>query len=203
MKAIEWGYLIIIYLFLGGLSAGLFFVSAIATFAQKPGETAYCKLTRWSAFLAPWPVALGSALLVLDLGKWYRFYKLFLHFHAVSPMSVGAWLLGLFTLISLLYGYAWMTDAQRARFAAHFPRAIQRLFAHDLDRWRRKLAAAGYLWRSESESTPACFSAPCNRVRSGIRTWWRSYSCSPRYRPVAPPPCWFSPSAAMVCRTVN
>jgi formate-dependent nitrite reductase membrane component NrfD len=143
MKTIEWGYFIIIYLFLGGLSAGLFFVSAIATFLQKNGETAYRNLARWSAFLAPWPVAFGSALLILDLGKWYRFYKLFLHFRAVSPMSIGAWLLGLFSLVSLLYFYAWMTDAQRARIAAHLPRRLQQLFAHDLDRWRRKLAALG------------------------------------------------------------
>jgi len=143
MKTIEWGYLIIIYLFLGGLSAGLFFVSSIATFLQTEGESTYRNLARWSAFLAPWPVALGSGLLVLDLGKWYRFYKLFLHFRAVSPMSIGAWLLGLFTLVSLLYLYAWMTDAQRARVSKHLPRKVQQLFAHDLDRWRRKLAALG------------------------------------------------------------
>src|SRR5690348_11144401 len=143
MKTIEWGYLIIIYLFLGGLSAGLFFVSAIAAFLQNREEATYRNLARWAAFLAPWPVSLGSALLVLDLGKWHRFYKLFFHFRAVSPMSIGAWLLGLFTVVSLLYLYAWMTDAQRAKASARFPRVLRELFSHDLDRWRRKLAAIG------------------------------------------------------------
>jgi len=38
MKSIEWGVLIVNYLFLGGLSAGLFFVSAIATFLYKLDE---------------------------------------------------------------------------------------------------------------------------------------------------------------------
>jgi len=98
MKTIEWGYLIIVYLFLGGLSAGLFFASAVATFLNSADDR-HKRIARWGALLAPWPVALGSTLLIFDLGNWYRFYKLFLHFRWVSPMSIGAWLLMLFTLV--------------------------------------------------------------------------------------------------------
>ena len=35
MKTIEWNLLVVCYLFLGGLSAGLFFVSALATLVRK------------------------------------------------------------------------------------------------------------------------------------------------------------------------
>src|ERR1700693_1582381 len=121
MKTIEWGFLIILYLFLGGLSAGLFFVSAVATFLHN-GDERHERIARWGALLAPWPVALGSALLIFDLGNWYRFYKLFLHLRWVSPMSIGAWLLMLFTLLSLLYAYAWLNDAERDWLFAHVPR---------------------------------------------------------------------------------
>jgi polysulfide reductase chain C len=94
MKTIEWGFLIIIYLFLGGLSAGLFFVSAVATFLQAhDDDTAYSKVARYGAWLAPWPVMLGCALLIFDLGRWYKFWKLFVHFRWMSPMSIGSWLL--------------------------------------------------------------------------------------------------------------
>jgi len=117
MKHIEWGYLIISYLFLGGLSAGLFFVSALSTLF---GKDANVRIARWGALLSPWPVILGSALLVFDLGNWYRFYKFFLHVQFVSPMSVGAWLLLFFSLVSLLYAFAWLTSEQRKRFSPGF-----------------------------------------------------------------------------------
>jgi len=103
MPNIEWGILIVNYLFLGGLSAGIFFVSALATYLRQQDETAYARIARYGAMMAPWPVSLGSLLLIFDLGNWPRFYKLFLHFRWHSPMSIGSWLLVLFTLVTILY----------------------------------------------------------------------------------------------------
>jgi formate-dependent nitrite reductase membrane component NrfD len=144
MKTIEWGFLIILYLFLGGLSAGLYFVSAVATFLRN-GDDRHERIARWGALLAPWPVALGSTLLIFDLGHWYRFYKLFLHLRWVSPMSIGAWLLMLFTLLSLLYAYSWLNAAERDWLFAHVPRraAVLRRWIRDLSSYRRTLAVAG------------------------------------------------------------
>ena len=144
MKTIEWGYLIINYLFLGGLSAGLFFVSAVATFLHN-GDDRYQRIARWGALLAPWPVALGSLLLIFDLGNWYRFYKLFFHFRWISPMSIGSWLLMLFTLLALTYAYSWLNGGERAWLLAHVPRrlAALRTCLRDLSGLRRTLAALG------------------------------------------------------------
>ncbi len=145
MKSIEWGYLIVNYLFLGGLSAGLFFVSAVATFLHRNGETTYSRVARVSAIIAPWPVAIGSLLLIVDLGKWYRFYKLFFHMRWISPMSIGAWLLMLFTLVSLVYAYSWLTEKQRAWIFSRIPARWSwlRRLNHDLSGRGRMLAAAG------------------------------------------------------------
>ena len=67
MKHIEWGYLIVSYLFLGGLSAGLYFVSALATLLRKDGEDpSYSRIANLGALLAPWPVMIGSFLLIFD-----------------------------------------------------------------------------------------------------------------------------------------
>jgi len=146
MKTIEWGFLIVNYLFLGGLSAGLFFVSALATFLYRIEEPSpYTRIARLGALLAPWPVLIGCGLLVFDLGHWYRFYKLFLHLRLVSPMSIGTWLLLLFSLISLLNCYAWLTGAQRNALFAKLPRRLAFLerFNYDIDRARRHLAIAG------------------------------------------------------------
>src|SRR5205085_11425703 len=100
MPKIEWGILIVNYLFLGGLSAGIFFVSALATHLQDKDQAAYGRIARYGAMMAPWPVAAGSLLLIFDLGNWSRFYKLFLHFRWQSPMSIGSWLLMVFTWLA-------------------------------------------------------------------------------------------------------
>lgn len=146
MKTIEWGFLIVNYLFLGGLSAGLFFVSALATYLQKSGGTAYTRVARWGALLAPWPVMVGSLLLIFDLGRWYRFYKLFLHFRWVSPMSIGSWLLLAFTGISLLYCYSWVSEERRdwllGKLSARWP--VLKRWGRAAWEWRRLLAAAGF-----------------------------------------------------------
>ncbi len=146
MKTIEWGFLIVNYLFLGGLSAGLFFISALATFLQKTDEPSpYSRIARLGALLAPWPVMIGCGLLVFDLGRWYRFYKLFLHIRLVSPMSIGTWLLLLFNLISLLAFLAWLTQQEREWILERIPRplAFLRRFNYDLQPWRRHLAILG------------------------------------------------------------
>ncbi len=146
MKTIEWGFLIVNYLFLGGLSAGLFFVSALATFLYKIDEPSpYTRIARLGAFLAPWPVAIGCFLLIFDLGRWYHFYKLFVHLRLVSPMSIGSWLLVLFNLVALLNAYAWLTENQRSALFARLPGALRFLgkLNYDLDFWRRPIAIIG------------------------------------------------------------
>jgi formate-dependent nitrite reductase membrane component NrfD len=147
MEEHRWGLLIVLYLFLGGLSAGLFFVSGLATYLQVGGKPAYPRLARIGALLAPWPVSIGSALLVLDLGHWYRFYKLFVTFEWHSPMSIGAWLLGGFTVVSLAAFWAWLPQERIAGFVARLPRRLRFLRIVDRPRresWRRPLAMIGF-----------------------------------------------------------
>lgn len=142
MPNIEWRLLIVNYLFLGGLSAGIFFVSALATHLQQRDETAYARIARYGAMMAPWPVSLGSLLLIFDLGHWYRFYKLFIHFRWQSPMSIGSWLLVLFTVVTLVNFWAWLSESHRIALLTRLrlPRSLDR----DLSASRRWLAAAGF-----------------------------------------------------------
>ena len=146
MKRIEWGYLIVSYLFLGGLSAGLYFVSALATLLEKNGEdTAYKRIANLGAVLAPWPVMVGSSLLIFDLGRWYRFWKLFMHIRWTSPMSLGSWLLITFSFVSLIYCYAWLNEKQRAWIFSKVPRrlAFLQLLNCDISGTQRALALGG------------------------------------------------------------
>lgn len=146
MPTIEWGILIVNYLFLGGLSAGLFFVSALANYLQEDGKPAYPRIAKYGAMMAPWPVAFGSFLLIFDLGNWYRFYKLFIHFRWQSPMSIGSWLLLVFNGIAFLYFWAWLSADARDKLFALLPKrlaALKRLNV-DLSEWKRVLGMLGF-----------------------------------------------------------
>jgi len=146
MEQIEWGLLIVNYLFLGGLSAGVFFVSGLAAYLDQKDGTGDSRIARYGAMIAPWPVAVGCLILVFDLGNWYRFYKLFTHFRIESPMSIGSWLLLLFTGVALVNFYAWLNKEQRDKAFAWLGKKIRgtERFNIDLSSWRRPLAAVGF-----------------------------------------------------------
>ncbi len=146
MKKIEWGYLIVSYLFLGGLSAGLYFVFALASLREKNGEdTAYRRIAKIGALLAPWPVMVGCFLLIFDLGRWYRFWKLFVHIEWTSPMSLGSWLLVAFSVVAVIYFYSWLTVEQRTWVFSKIPKRLGFLQSlnRDISGKQRVLALIG------------------------------------------------------------
>ena len=145
MKTIEWGFWVVGYLFLGGLSAGLFFVSALATLIRKKENPDFDRIALLGAMMAPWPVMLGCLLLMFDLGRWYRAYKLFLHLQWTSPMSIGSWLLLVFIAISILYLYASLPERRRSQMLARIPAYFRFRWLEypDFPKVRRMLAIGG------------------------------------------------------------
>lgn len=129
MPHAEWGLLIVVYLFLGGLGAGALILSAIATFAGR--QRRYGRIARAGALVAPVPVLLGTGLLVFDLGRPFFFWKLFTAAAPESPMWIGTWLLTAFSLVSLAFANL------------HVAEGIRPWRPADPVRWRYRLAAAG------------------------------------------------------------
>ena len=106
MEEFDWGFLIVVYLFLGGVGAGAYFISSLATYMGD--RRSYGTIARWGAYLAPFPVIVGSGLLIFDLFRPWNFYKLFTTIQLTSPMSIGSWLLALFSGVSLFYAFLWV-----------------------------------------------------------------------------------------------
>lgn len=129
MKHAEWGLLIVTYLFLGGLSAGALVLSGLANYLGR--QQRFTRLARVGAYVAPFPVLLGTGLLVLDLGRPLHFWKLFLAFEPESPMWIGTWLLTAFLAVSLPYLNLFLPEARRLWKPAH------------VQTWKNVLAAAG------------------------------------------------------------
>jgi len=119
MEEFEWGWLIVIYLFLGGVGAGAYFVSGLATYLGDRQD--YRAISRWGAYLAPVPVMIGSGILIFDLFRPWKFYQLFLTIQFTSPMSIGSWLLMLFTGVSLFNAFLWVPAELKERVFARKP----------------------------------------------------------------------------------
>jgi formate-dependent nitrite reductase membrane component NrfD len=99
---IFWNWSVAVYLFIAGVSAGAFLVSALAYFL---GAEKYERITRVGAYIAPFPLLLGLLCLIYDLERPHLFWKLLVKFQPSSVMSLGSWLLVFFSLLSFLHFY--------------------------------------------------------------------------------------------------
>ncbi len=90
VKPPPWGHEIPAYLFLGGLAGASGLIAAGAQFTRRP------RLRRNSRLGAIGALGLGSAALVLDLGRPERFLNMLRTLKVTSPMSIGSWILSLY-----------------------------------------------------------------------------------------------------------
>ena len=100
----HWHWLIIIYLFLGGLGAGAYLTSFAA---EKGWLGKNSSLTRIGYYIAPFIVAIGTVLLVFDLGQGLRkpWLLIGLLSDPKSVMTWGVYILALFIVIGLIKAF--------------------------------------------------------------------------------------------------
>jgi formate-dependent nitrite reductase membrane component NrfD len=98
LKTPEWGMMIVLYFFFGGIAGGAYFTAAIAdNFGNRAGRVA-----RVGYLLSLPLVALCGLLLIADLGVPMRFLNMLRTLKFWDPMSIGAWALGVFGAFSLV-----------------------------------------------------------------------------------------------------
>ncbi len=95
-----WSWEIPIYLFLGGLTAGIIVFGAIFVLLgqEKENPFAVTKLPIW----APIVLSVGMLMLFLDLEYPEHVWRFYTHFQWTSPMSWGAWVLLIIYPVSIL-----------------------------------------------------------------------------------------------------
>ena len=86
-----WGWEIPVYLFLGGMVAGMMIITGYFLFKQRQNEeTCSC---RYIPFVSVALLSLGMLSLFLDLEHKLYVWRLYTTFEVTSPMSWGAWIL--------------------------------------------------------------------------------------------------------------
>jgi protein NrfD len=96
-----WHWQIPLYLFLGGLAAGILFFAAFYFIAGK--EKDYPTAVKIVPFLAPILLVLGLLALFIDLRHKAYFWQLYTNIKLQSPMSWGAWTLMVITPVSFIW----------------------------------------------------------------------------------------------------
>ena len=103
-----WHWQIPLYLFVGGLAAGLIFFASY--FYLKGKENEYPVAVKVAPFLAPIVIVLGLIALLLDLRHPAFFWQLYTTLRLDSPMSWGAWTLGAVMPLSVLWPLSYIHD---------------------------------------------------------------------------------------------
>jgi formate-dependent nitrite reductase membrane component NrfD len=108
-----WGWEIPVYLFLGGLVAGLMILAAAREL--KTDERAASRALRFAPFLGLLLLTLGMIALFLDLEFKTHVYRFYLAFKPTSPMSWGSWILVLVYPVGFLQGMGSLSASERGK----------------------------------------------------------------------------------------
>jgi len=96
-----WHWQIPLYLFLGGMAAGILCIAAL--YFIRGRENDYRTAVRITPFLTPVLLVLGLLALLIDLRHKLYFWQLYTNIRLQSPMSWGAWTLMVITPVSFIW----------------------------------------------------------------------------------------------------
>ncbi len=103
-----WGWEIPLYLFIGGLAAGILFFSAY--YFLRGQQDKFKAAVKIAPLYVPPLLALGLAALFLDLTHKFYFWRLYTTIRLESPMSWGAWTLLLIFPLSVLWAATFLPE---------------------------------------------------------------------------------------------
>lgn len=97
----QWHWEIPIYLFVGGIAAGILFFAGVFFLFGK--ENKYSVTVKKAPLLVPIVLTIGLLCLVLDLSNKLLFWQLYANIKFQSPMSWGAWTLMVVMPVSIIW----------------------------------------------------------------------------------------------------
>jgi len=133
----EWGWLIALYFFFGGLAGGSYFLASLIDLFGRSQDRPLSHLGYYIAFPC---IAISGLLLTVDLGRPERFWHMLIEsntyrplFKPWSPMSIGSWALMIFGIFALVSFLGALADAERIPWPAwrkvHPPSLLGRFIA--------------------------------------------------------------------------
>ena len=103
-----WHFPISLYLFLGGLAAGIIFFAALFTLLNKDKEVP--AVVKYAMIIVPIALSIGLIALFYDLTHKLYVWQLYTTIRLESPMSWGAWVLLIITPLSFLWVFSYFSE---------------------------------------------------------------------------------------------
>lgn len=103
-----WEWQIPLYLFLGGVAAGVLFFASLYYILGKEKEMP--TTVKWASFVAAPSLVLGLFALFLDLKHKLFFWRLYTTIKFDSPMSWGAWTLLIITPLAFIWSASYIKE---------------------------------------------------------------------------------------------
>jgi len=103
-----WHFPISLYLFLGGLAAGIIFFASLFTILKKDKEVP--TTVKGAMIVAVVAISVGLVALMYDLTHLLYVWQLYMTVRIESPMSWGAWVLLIVTILSFLWVFSYSTE---------------------------------------------------------------------------------------------
>lgn len=118
----DWGWLIVLYFFFGGLAGGCYFLAVLIDLFGRPEDRPLARLGYYIAFPC---LVISGFLLTVDLYRPLRFWHMLFQsntflpmFKPWSPMSLGSWALMIFGLFALLSFVGALVEDHRLEWPA-------------------------------------------------------------------------------------
>ena len=110
----EWGWLVVVYFFIGGLAGGAAFLAACLELFGAPADRPTARIGH---LLAAPIMVIAGLLLIVDLTRPERFWHMLIQSETYNLMgkwysviSIGAWIVGLFSLVAGLVFLGVLTE---------------------------------------------------------------------------------------------
>ncbi len=101
--SLVWDWIIAIYLFLAGMSAGAVMISLYLKRKVIEGDPANSGILKATAWLAPLGIIAGLTILIFHLTKPWAFWKIMLFYNTTSVMSMGVILFQVYMIMLFIW----------------------------------------------------------------------------------------------------
>ena len=101
--SLVWDWIIAIYLFLAGMSAGAVMISIYLKRKVIEGDPANNGIMKAMAWLAPFGIIAGLVILIFHLTKPLEFWKIMIYYNPTSVMSMGVILFQVYMIVLFVW----------------------------------------------------------------------------------------------------